>query len=273
MSDKRIFKLYHEAQFPFTDGGLLDIRVKRMSVGESQAFERRYDAVKSRESLRRTSIRLPGPEMEKQPIARPRTTHEQALADAIDQFDGLTGVPESVTAAMSTILNLARVLVAEPTDAEEFVINDAEVRRRRLEEMPPSVKADYDSLVLQEDAAESAFIEDIVRAFVTLASDQVVIVDADGVETSLTSGDDILRIFGANLGDMRALVQQVYFENRLSDARKKTLRSLFASDVSSAAPAKDPAGNAPEATVVPADEKASASSVDAMALPEISTTE
>lgn len=273
MSDKRIFKLYHETPFPFTDAGLVDIRVKRMSVGESQAFERRYNAVSTRESLRRVSIRCPGPEMEKQPIARPRTTHEVALAEAIERFEALPDVSEAVAAAMSTVLNLARVLVAEPSDAEDFVIPESEIRRRRLDEMTPSVRADYDALVVREDAEESAFIEDTVRTFVTLAPDQVVMVDAEGNETSLTSGDDVLRIFGANLSDMRALVQQVYFENRLSEDRKKALRSLFASDVSSDAPAKDPVGNAPEATAVPADGKASVTHADATASPGTSTTE
>jgi len=272
MSDKRIFKPYHETPFALRDAGLLKLRVKRFSVLEKITFERDYDAVKSRESDRLVSTRLPGEEQDKAPISRPRTATEASLADAIDQMDALQqqspGLLEgAVATAMATVLKLARVLVADPSDADDFVIRDAEIRRRRLAEMCPEARAAWDALVVEEDTREAAFIAASIAAFVTMEKGQIFEQEGDGPEVCLTSGADLLRLFGASLGDMRALVQQIYIENALSEERKKGLRSLFDSGVTSAAPNPEAAGSGPDSTATPVDETASDGSADATALP------
>jgi hypothetical protein len=264
---KRILS-YHPTKFPFTDAGLLRLHVKRQTVGEAAAFRREYEATKDRASARQVSTRMPGEEQETRQATRDRTTAEQALADALSKVSPVALTSEASSehgqAVFEAIVAARRLVNEEPT-GESFVIDDAAIRQRRLDEMTPETRSAWEALVRDEDAREAAFITDTIERFVTVEPDQIVAVDGTGKETSLTSGQELLSVFGANLGDMRALVQQVWIENNVSEERKKALRSLFDFDASSAAPAKDPAGSSPEATVESAEPKGSAGPEDATA--------
>lgn len=146
---------------------------------------------------------------------------------------------------------------ADPDATPEFVIPDSEIRRRRLDAMSPEDRAAFDKQQQAEDTAEAQFIETTVRELVTLAPGQVQMGGQD-----LTSGDDILRVFGGHLLDMRALVENVRIQHEAPASLKKVWRSLFASGGSSTAPASSTqaaAGPSPETLATTAKPEASAS--------------
>lgn len=242
-----------------TDVGVLDFRISRLTLGEVADFKRAYAAnnVSQRESIRQISVRLPGEEMEQRPIARDMSADEQALAEAIAAI----GVER--TPAVEALVAAAKALVPDQPEGKTFVISDADIRRRRLAAMTTEERAAYDALVAAESDREVAFITDTITQFVRVEAGQVLAVDDDGAETSLTTGADLLRLFGAKVDDMRNLVTLVKMENEASVEQKKLWRSWFDSDDSSAAPAKEVPGSAPAPAVDSVEPKASAGPEDA----------
>jgi hypothetical protein len=249
------------------DGTLIRITVNRLTVGEASAFRRAYDRFLQKDSVRRVSIRRDGEEMQKQAVPRARTEAEAAAAVALARFDELSPRP-AIAPELQDVLAACRGLVpADPID-EAFVIPLDEIRRRRIAEMSVEERAQFEALEQREDDDVDRFLTETVSRFVSVEPGQLVETDlASGEVSSVTTGEQLVGIFGARQDVLLGLVDMVRIENTIPEASKKALRSLFASSVSSSAPAKDPAGNGPAPTATPVGERDSAPVVDATASP------
>jgi hypothetical protein len=250
----------YNTTFPLSDAGELRIRIAKLALGPAMAFRRRYSATKTRESVRRLSVRLPGEEMARRPVVRPRTEAEQALVAALDAVT----LPDDAAAELRALVDAARAVAGpEPTDEDTFVIPDEEIRQRRYAELSADAQAAWQRQVEQEEADEIAFLSEAITAYVSLEPGQVREATPEG-DRDIVTGEDILRVWGNKIDDLRALAALIRIENDLTDTRKKALRSLYGLGGSSPAPASEAAGNAPEPIVAPVDAKASAGSAAAM---------
>jgi hypothetical protein len=256
-----VFPLSYTTTFPLSDAGEVRLRIARLTLGQAMAFRRQYQATRERESVRRLSVRHPGDEQAKRPVGRPRTAAEEALLAAVDA----AVVPDDVAPSLRAVVDAARRVVADAPTDDVFVVPDEEIRRRRLAEMTRDDRAAWTRLVEEEEAAEVAFLTQAIATYVALEPGQVSGTGASGETTDIVTGEDILRVWGNKIDDLRALVALVRIENDLSESRKKALRSLYGSGGSSPAPAEvATAGTALEPTAAPVDGKASAGSAAAM---------
>lgn len=250
------------------DGEAIAIEIRRLTRAEHSAFQRRYDQVHHSESARRVSIRKPGEEQETRPRVKPRTPAQIAAAEALSAFDGEVPAREVVPAIAWPVIEACRALVPVESTDEVFVIPDAEIRRRRLEEMSPEEHAAWEHLDADEDTARDTFYEEAVSAYVTVRPGQIQLEERgpDGTAVrEITAGADLVRLFGARLDVMRTLVDTIGIENTLSDPVKKAWWSQFDSVASSTGPATEAGGKTPATTATAAAPEASATNVDVTA--------
>ena len=258
-------KLLVRNYYPATvqiDGADIKIRVHRLSATEFRAWAKAFDAVNDPPSERALTVRDPAREDEqaKQLVPRAWTEAETAAAEAIAQLEPFV-IDMRIAAAMPA---LKALIPAEPGD-EEFVMPDAEVRKRRLAEMTPEQRAAWDVLDAADEQRAADFIIDTISRYVTVEAGEIEQEGEDGTVTALTSGADVVRFFGGHASALRSLVGCVREENTLSTALKNALRSARDSRRSSDAADLDPVGAKPDAPVPPVESGDSAATADVTA--------
>lgn len=143
---------------------------------------------------------------------------------------------------------------------EVFVIDDDEIRQRRLREMSPEARAQFDAMALAEADASYDFLVGTVRQFVRVAPGQTPVLfepaDGDPVR-EIQSGEDLVAVLGGDWRRLRTLATAVWAENNLSGALKKGFRSRSASSTSSAEPGTAAPGQRPDGIAAPAAPEAS----------------
>lgn len=153
-------------------------------------------------------------------------------------------------------------------EIEVFLVDDDEIRRRRMQAMDDEVRAAF----LLQAEQDRAFETDVLLAAVTdhmrVAPGQRVEFDSedDTAVIVVQTGADLSRVFGGQRQQLIRLGQAIWAENNLGVTEKKVWRSLSASKPSSDGPAKEASGPRPAATVEPVASEASAATADAMAL-------
>lgn len=100
------------------------------------------------------------------------------------------------------------------------------VRARRLSDMTDSGRAAFEAREAAEAEFAAEFLAATIRDYVRVEPDQIFEEAADGTDRSITSGADLVRLFGARMDVMQACLKAVHTENTLSAAAKKALRSL-----------------------------------------------
>lgn len=240
------------------DGQELRVRVARMTVNQATRFERQWARLNTPDSERLVSTRMPGEEMEKRPVVRPRSIPEIYAAALLERATEGERTPfeQELVAAL-------RALVPEESTEEEFVLPLDVIQARRRAEMTPERRAAWQRLVDEEDAAVDGFTQSAIQDYLTVEPGQLVERLADGTTRSLTSGADFLQAFAARGEILHLAIAAVRAENFLPEARKNALRSLFASTTSSPEPSPAAPGSGPAPTAAAVEPKASATSVAA----------
>jgi hypothetical protein len=125
----------------------------------------------------------------------------------------------------------------------------AEVRRRRLMEMSPDVRAEFDALEQREVARNLTFACEQIRQHVSIdPSVRLVVEDDSGDPRVVKSGADIAEVFAGNLSVLLELVGAVAAENVLSAEKKRAWRARSALS-SSSTPQVPTSGGAPAVIV------------------------
>lgn len=133
-------------------------------------------------------------------------------------------------------------------DKGEYVLSFEKLAEIQLREMSPEKRVEYDEASEADEAEAKKFLTWVFTEFVTVAKGLIEELE-DGKEQSVTSGDDLLRIFGARQDVIQEVLGLVQRENQLDERQKKALLSPTDSSPSSSAPEPDRAGPKPETTV------------------------
>ena len=135
-------------------------------------------------------------------------------------------------------------------DKGEYVLSFEKLAELQLREMSPEKRVEYDEASEADEAEAKKFLTWVFTEFVTVAKGLIEELE-DGKEQSVSSGIDLLRIFGARQDVIQEVLGLVHRENQLDEHQKKALRSRTDSSPTSSAPELDRVGLKPETTVSP----------------------
>lgn len=173
----------------------------------------------------------------------------------LDEFGAFTeGFQQTQDPHSSRLVSMRMPGEEQATDATgAFVISDAEIRRRRLVDMTPEQRADYQRQHDEEEAFARAFITDAISRYVTVVPGQIEEVDEAGAAHDVTQGADLVRLYGARMDVLFGVFTAIASENTLSVPQKNDSSSRVASTPSSDAREPNPgtaasAADAPSAT-------------------------
>lgn len=185
-------------------GETFRIRVRRFTVAQLQAFHRGF-------------VRLTSPTAARFIFRKPEGD-EQAMREIQAQVD-------------------EQGRVTAPARSEH-VVPDAEIERRRLEEMTVETRAAYDAASLADDEFMAQFCSQAITDFITVdpTGPPVDTVRDNGESLRVQSGADLVEAFGGNLSMLVRLTRAIHQENTLSPEAKKALRSLSGLTASSPMP-------------------------------------
>lgn len=153
----------------------------------------------------------------------------------------------------------------QKNDQDGYVIPWEAICARRLQEMTPDKRAEYEAARDQDERDAKAFISEAFATYLTVKSG-LIEETTDGSERSVTSGTDFLRIFGARADVLIPALNAIWMQNTLTEEQKKTLSSARASSPSSNGRAGS--GPRPETTVEPVETAVSAPTVAVMEMRE-----
>jgi hypothetical protein len=141
---------------------------------------------------------------------------------------------------------LLRFVSRQPSEQQKdaegaYRIPFTEIIERRLQDMTPETREAYEAAVEADEEQARGFVVLVFERFVTVAGGLTEEGD-DGVERSVTTGLDLLRIFGARADVLRQVLQAVQRENSLDADQKKAWSSPPASSPGSTAPKPGPRG-------------------------------
>jgi hypothetical protein len=242
------------------DGEPVTLRIKRMTLGEWTEWLGKFQAhsrdfVRGETALQRTRRELVEAitpeeiEARKVDLRRSRTAAAGRAAAAKTEATGVPTEPAPIV---------------EPTDEEA---------RATLAPSPTYVLAVYEERLSREDldvhrreereikAAGDAFTRDSIAAYVSV--DGQAIFD-DDANVWVTTGEQLVAVFGPRTDVLSDVMQEIYLQNRLSETDKKKLSSQRASQRSSSASATA-AGETPALTAASVASAATAAAAAATA--------
>jgi hypothetical protein len=150
----------------------------------------------------------------------------------------------------------------EKNEKGEYVMPFEAVAAKRLSEMTPEKRAEYEKAVDSDEAAAKAFLTSTFERFVTVERGLLEELP-DGTQQAVTLGLDLLRLFGARNDVIHQVMSAVRTENELDASAKKNSPSPSDSSNFSGEPSPDRVGPKPETTVSPAATEASVETEDA----------
>lgn len=177
------------------DGVSIDATVTRFTLEQFSEFKRGWNRMHEPHSARLVALRMPGEERE---------------------MVG-TGQTES-----------------DGSPRMRFVIDEAEIVRRRLVEMTPEQRAEYDRLHDEEEAFAAQFIQNMLAKHLRITAGQIDVKDADGTH-EVTTGEEFARLFGGRDDVLAQAMRAIYAENMLPERLKNALSSQRASQSGSTA--------------------------------------
>lgn len=258
--DKVEITIDAEAKPPTT----IEILCKRMGQKEFGEFDRRFWRSFTSEAERRVLVRRDGPEME--------TTNSAAISDMglMEARRRFLAFPAE-SAALADYVGL-RTLTAEIletlTSTDRFVIDDEEIRRRRLVEMTAEQFAEYERVRACDQDVFTDFQDDAIRNYIRVPKGQLrltIVNPDDATEESVPvlTGDQFLQCFGGRPDVLRQVIVAIRETCSLTEAQKKTSRSRSGSTTSSPGPQTGASGSGSAQAVEPASNSAPSASVDA----------
>lgn len=151
----------------------------------------------------------------------------------------------------------------ERSEDGTYKVPIAAIAERRLKEMPPAQRAEYDRLDLEDETFVRRVLVESITAYVTVPEGQLE--EEDG--TAVTTGVQLLRLYAGRHDVLSALYQAIHTENTMSEAQKKLQRSLSALRRSWAKHVQAASGPTPEPAAAGVETAASAESEAATATP------
>lgn len=251
------------------DGRDIDIRIKRLNVNEFSDLSRKRQRMSELESDRVALLRKLPDEFER---------HVPTEAEAEDferRREELAAIEAETSAALAAmdasdsplgrgfvaLLAYAAGMLRHIKPEAAYRVPDEEIRRRRLSEMSPEQASRHRALTDEEDQFAASFIADTIAAYVTVLPKQIAILDEDTHErTPVTTGAQLVQIYGGRVEIIRRLFNEVWQQNTLSPEIKNALRPRSGSTSSSLKPAREVGGLTPDGAAAPAASVASASS-------------
>lgn len=112
----------------------------------------------------------------------------------------------------------------EQNDKGEYKIPFEEIALKRIEELSPEKRAEYETCAREDEEEAKAFLVFVCEQFVTVERGLLEELP-DGKEQSITKGIDLLRIFGARQDVIQQILEAVRRENEMDLEQKKTWRS------------------------------------------------
>ncbi len=255
------------------DGVAIRVLIARFTSAQHAAFTKALARLDEPESLRLLSVRKPGDEQEKRPVARVRpTAGTHALAIALETYAPLLdqlslrtpivdGWPEAL-AILRTMQAAAGIAVGETKEIEVFVVPDEEIVRRRRAEMTSDERARLDQLEAEEDADAQQTIATALEC-IAIEPGQIAIEEEDGRLVPVTSGVVLGALYASRVDVLRACVREVWAANTLSAVLKNVSGSQSDSQPSSSASGKAAPGPRPETTAAGVAREDSAGTADA----------
>lgn len=111
----------------------------------------------------------------------------------------------------------------ERNEKGEFVVPLEVVSQRRLVEMTPEQRVEYDTLDAEDEKFAKVFITRAIVNYTQVPTGELE--DEEG--TPITTGADLVRMFGSRRDILLQLIVSIWAENTLSASEKKVQRSLF----------------------------------------------
>lgn len=153
--------------------------------------------------------------------------------------------------------------------SEVFVVDDEEIRRRRVQEMTPADRATFLELEQADATFEYEFLVRMLDQHISVAPWQRVRFETEEGQTlEVRTGADLVRVFGGHHAQLLRFGMAVWGENNLNPIQKKVWRALFTSASSSSEPGKVLLGPRPVAPAAPAENEGSVETEDATASSE-----
>lgn len=145
----------------------------------------------------------------------------------------------------------------------EFKFPLAAIAERRLREMTPEQRAEYDRLDAEDEAFGKRFLVESVTGYITVPEGQLE--EEDG--TPITTGRQLLRLYAGRSDVCQQLIIAIWAENTLTASEKKQQKSQFTSRRSSSRPSPEVPGPTPAPAASDAASVVSAASEGATASP------
>ena len=256
MSDAIRISPFHKTAVDL-DGRQLRIRIARFSVDDLAEYSKLEAAMSQRREDRVLLVRRTPEELER---IVPTETQVDEHAELLDTAKALEAkaIDAKQDAFITEVFGFLRSVVARLTPVERYRMPDDEIRRRRDQDLTPAQRAELEVYRNEEQAAADAFMQFVIGKFVTLEPGQVEVENVneqgEGLDTwrSVTSGTDLLTLYGGRLDLLRQLMQAVRRENLMTEEEKNVWRSRSGSTRSSGERGPATGGPTPDAVVTPA---------------------
>lgn len=157
-----------------------------------------------------------------------------------------------------TRLRIARLTIDQFREFDTLFSKYSRRGQRRVEKLRAGVDETLEDQLheqsAQDDVEAAAFIAQVIGDYVTAEAGQI-FEEVDGQQVPVTTGADLLRLFGAQQHFVSKLLALIWGENKLAEKEKNAYRLALVSGNSSRAnvansPTAD--GPRPEPTVAPA---------------------
>lgn len=239
----------------------LRLRVKRMTVDEFAEFDRLFYRVMQRDADRMVLVRRPGEEQER----------ISSVVVSQEQVDGFYATLEMLSQAGTTHIARRAEQTITPTERakqlhllceailgaiqpnERFVIEDEEIRRRRLLEMNEHERHNYERMLAEDRAAFETAVCKGLHAFVRVEPGQLSLENEVGEVEDVTTGAQLELCLGAFPDHLFRVLMAIRSANALSDDEKNGSGSPSPSESSSneRGPKTPGASSTPAETAVP----------------------
>lgn len=207
------------------------LKIKRQTLKEFSHFDRLFARAMNAESDRLVMVRRPGDEMERRErvvLTAQRVSDYQSALDIIE-----TLATEPTTDRMKELITLARTILAEVQPNEHFVIEDDEIKRRRILELTDQERANYERLKQADNESfEQAAMEGLSK-YVRVVPGQISIEDDEtGEITDVTTGEQLQRALSTSW-ELIQILLAIKRANTVSDQEKNESGSPSTSNTSS----------------------------------------
>ena len=224
------FRTYAPASITIA-GHPIALRIKRQNINEFAEFDRLWHRAFVREADRLVIVRRPGEEQERRSQIGLSVERQTGYAAALQIIEASPS--EKVEEVVAKLVKLCRQILTEVTFSEDWLIPDAEIKRRRMLEMTDQERVNYDRAVAEDQAAFEAAVHKGLKDFVRVVPGQIAIEDEAGQTVEVTTGEQLEQCIGSEPNVLFEILLEIRRANTLSDLEKNGSGSPSTSSLSS----------------------------------------